>query len=371
VINRTDQFQCDGGQNVFWLSRNPDGYVSVNAPHFTAGVAAEYTCSGRKLLFTRAPWQGTTVASYSYDETFAWYELNQEEKSAVDWDIEARIRVTWNTGLYEYMRRPSADWTVYVPEQISPNRRADLNLRLSRIGLPILGQVQETTVNDGAIIPDLSGLSIPDLSGLSNAFESLGVSVAAAMEGVSRIPRTFSNTLEDYVVYEPRANANPDGTWQVTTQTTTANTLPNILNVWTCACGQSFTDVNVYNAHQTTHSPLFTCIICGERFYGEMAFSVHQNAMHTPAVTATTRIPGVKYRCSLCEWEALDLDLVQIHIALKHPLNYGCKIIAASDQPKKVTPTTPVKAKKTGQRGDRTGIIADDFNPDNDIEINF
>jgi hypothetical protein len=192
--------------------------------------------------------------------------------------------------------------------------------------------------------------------------------VAAAVEGVSRIPRTFSHADGDYVVCEPRADVNPDGTWQVTTHTTTAQAIPAAVTIpfpgagnlasnvvlWTCACGQSFTDVNAYNEHQITHSPLFTCIICGERFYGEPAFSAHQNAMHPP-------IPKILiYQCPWCAPTTIttftDLVLFHKHVELVH---------------KKVTPTTHVKAKKTGQRGDRTGIIADDFNPDDDIEINF
>jgi hypothetical protein len=339
VLNISETFICDGEKQFFWLARNPDHCISVNAP----GVFAEFRRSGRKIFFTRAPLQGTMVASYCYDETFAWYELNQEEKEALHWDC--RLRVTWENNLYEYMRRPSADW-----QPLAINFRQDVisiyNRRFNSIGLPALGQVQETAVNDGAIIPDLSGLSSPDLSGLSSAFESLGVSVAAAVEGVSRIPRTFSHAGEDYVVYEPRADVNPDGTWQVTTHTTTAQAIPAAVTIPFPGAGNLASNVVL--------SPLFTCIICGERFYGEPAFSTHQNAMHPP-------IPKILiYQCPWCAPTTIttftDLVLFHKHVELVH---------------KKVTPTTPVKAKKTGQRPDRTGIIADDFNPDDDIEINF
>jgi hypothetical protein len=232
--------------------------------------------------------------------------------------------------------------------------------------LPALGQVQETAVNDGAIIPDLSGLSSPDLSGLSSAFESLGVSVAAAVEGVSRIPRTFSNAGGDYVVYEPRADINPDGTWQVTTQTTTANILPisGTVVLWTCACGQSFTSDYAFNEHQRMSHGVPTmgfwrCTFCDESFISSELLNTHHAMMHPPAVPKI-----LIYQCPWCAPTIIttftDLVLFHKHVELDHPKFY-----------KKVTPTTPVKAKKTGQRGDRTGIIADDFNPDDDIEINF
>jgi hypothetical protein len=229
------------------------------------------------------------------------------------------------------------------------------------------------------------------LSGLFsvvNSVANVDDAIARATEAVDRATRSAA----DFRATAGLSVGDIDR-WRITdtvTTVTTADTVPittttpvnstNNVVLWTCECGLGFTDVNAYNSHQETHQhvlrgTLYICALCGHRCYGELAFNAHRVLIHPPAQPVpapTTRIPGLKYLCSLCEWEALDFDAVQKHIALAHSLNANGRIRTIIKDPAKiVTPTTPVKAKKTGHRPDRSDIIADDFIPDDDIEINF
>jgi hypothetical protein len=226
------------------------------------------------------------------------------------------------------------------------------------------------------------------LSGLFsvvNSVANVDDAIARATEAVDRATRSAADfrataglsvgDIDRWRITDTVTTVTTADTVPITT-TTPVNSTSNVV-LWTCGCGLGFTDVNAYNLHQATHEhePLFICPLCREQFLSQRAFTTHHMAMHPPTVPVpapTTRIPGLKYLCSLCEWEALDFDAVQRHIALAHSVNANGRIRTIIKDPAKiVTPTTPVKAKKTGHRPDRSDIIADDFIPDDDIEINF